>query len=59
MVPFDLVEVVEVIHHQAGALGEPLGRCVAQSVDALKPRAVAQMKPRDRIDGPIAGRARF
>ena len=50
VVLLDLVEIVEVVHHQPvrlldGALGG-----VGEPVDALEPRAVAEMEARHRID---------
>src|SRR4051795_8472721 len=50
VVLLDRVEVVEVVHHQALRLRKPLRRQVAQRVDALQARAVAEMEPRDGVD---------
>src|SRR3954463_12733040 len=52
VVLLDGVEVVEVVHHQAVALLEALRRRVAEEIQPLEARAVAEMEPRHRIDGP-------
>src|SRR3954465_11917674 len=51
VVLLDGVEVVGVVHHQAVALLEALRRRVAEEIQPLEPRAVAEMEPRHRIDG--------
>src|SRR5215510_4171388 len=50
VVLLDIVEGVEVVHHQAVRLRYGPARGVSQPVDALKSSAIAQMEPRDRID---------
>ena len=52
VIALDLVEVVEIVDHDAEGLGEPLGRQVPLPVDALEPRAIAEMKAGDRVRGP-------
>ena len=49
MVLLDVIEVVEIIHHQAIRLRDgTIGR-VGKPVDAFKPRTIAEMETRHRI----------
>jgi len=52
VVALDVVQVVDVIHHHSERLREALGRGVRAPVDALQPRAVAQVETRHGIEGP-------
>src|SRR5262249_56224077 len=50
VVLLDIVEIVEVIHHQAMGLRDcAIGR-VSEPVDSLEPRAVTKMETRNGID---------
>ena len=50
MVVLDAVMVVEILDHDAEGLGDRTRRGVAEPVDPLESRAVAEMKTRHRID---------
>ena len=50
VVLLDVVEVVEIVHHQPVRLPEAVLGHVGEPVDPLEPRAVAEMETRDRID---------
>ncbi len=50
VVLLDVVEVVEVIDHQPVRLRRPFSETSPRPVDALEPRAVAEMEARHRID---------
>ena len=50
MIGLDIVKVVAVIDHHAMRLAEaPVGE-IAADIDALQPRAIAEMEARDRVD---------
>ena len=58
VVRLDLARVIKIVHHQPMRLLQPVGRDIAQMVQTFKPRAIAQMEPRHRIDhalAPVAG----
>ena len=58
MVLLDVIEVIEIIDHQPQRLLEAgLGE-VAARIEALQPRAVPEVKARDRIERAARGRAR-
>ena len=58
MIFLDVIEVIEIVHHQPQRLLEAgLGE-VAARIDALQPRAVPEVKARDRIERAARGRAR-
>ena len=50
VVLLDVIEVVEIVHHQSIRLRDGAFGCVGKPVDAFEPRAVAKMESRDRID---------
>src|SRR5689334_2260962 len=50
VVLLDVVDVVLVVHHQAMRLREGLFRQVAEWIELLQPRAVAEMETRHRIE---------
>ena len=52
-VVFDVLRLVLIIDHQAERLGVSLGGGVGQVVDALDAGAVAEVKARDGIVGPV------
>ena len=54
MVLLDVIEVVEIVHHQSIRLCDGAIGCVGKPVDAFKPRTVAKMESRDRIHGGAA-----
>src|SRR3981081_3432978 len=55
MVALDRFDVVEVVHHDAERFLDAARRGVAEPVDLLEPRAVAEMKTRYRVDA-VSGR---
>jgi hypothetical protein len=59
VVTLDLIEVIEVVDHDAEGLGEPLRRQVPLPVDALQPRAVAEVKAGDGVQDPAIRTARL
>ena len=56
VVALDFSEVVEIVDHDAEGLLEPPRRQVSHPVDALEPRAVAEMKAGDRVQDRPSGR---
>ena len=50
VVLLDLAEVVEVVDHQPVRLAQPVRRDVAEEVQPLEPRAVAEVEARHRVD---------
>ena len=60
VVGLDVVEVVAVVDHHAMRLRAGPAPTCRREVDALQPRAIAEMEARDRIDEarPLASRAR-
>src|ERR1700736_58952 len=51
VIALDIIEIVEVIHHQpVGLLQRPLGR-VGEPIEPLKPRAIAEMETGDGVNG--------
>ena len=50
VVLLDLAEVVEVVDHQPVRLAQALRRDVAEEVQPLEPRAVAEVEARHRVD---------
>ena len=50
VVLLDVVEIVEVVHHQAVRLAQRALRGVGKQVEPFEPRAVAEMEARDRIE---------
>ena len=59
VVLLDLAEIVAVIHHQAVRLRDPALRNVTEQVDPLKPRAIAEVESRHRIERRAAPAARM
>src|ERR1700730_17898443 len=55
VVVLDGVAVVEVVHHDAEGFPDAARRVVAEPVDPLEPRAVAEVKTRYRVDA-VSGR---
>ena len=55
MVLFDQRQIVLVIHHRAIGLGAAVFAEVCVSMHRINLRAIAQMKPGDRIKGPPLG----
>ena len=49
MVVDDVVEIVEIIHHQAVRLREALCGNIAEKIQPLQPRAIAEMEAGDRV----------
>ena len=49
VVLLDVIEIVEVVDHQAVGLLQRAARCVAEPVEPLEASAVAEMETRDRI----------
>src|SRR3954469_4332823 len=52
VVLLDLLEGIEVVHHQPLRLLQALGRDIAEEVQALEASPVAEMEPGDRIERP-------
>src|SRR3954454_9739072 len=50
VVLLDLVDIVEIIHHQAVRLRNPFAREIAERIELLEPRAIAEMEACDRIE---------
>src|SRR3981081_2977264 len=50
VVPLDVLEIVEVVHHQTVRLPQRPLRRVGGEVESLEPRAVAEMEARNRIE---------
>ena len=50
VVLLDVVEIVEVVDHDAVRLPHAVRRRSAEEIDLLQPRAIAEMEARDRID---------
>ena len=57
VVLLDVVEVVEIVHHQPERLLEAGVGEIAARIEALQPRAVPQVEPRDRIERAARRRA--
>src|SRR5207237_410705 len=57
VIGFDLTEPVEIVDHDPGGLLQTLGGDVAEPVEPLDARSVAEMKMRDRVERP-AGSSR-
>ena len=58
VVLLDVIEVIEIVHHQPERLLEAGVGEVAARIEALQPRAVPEVKARDRIERAARGRAR-
>src|SRR5262245_61017738 len=50
VVLFDVIETIEIVHHDAGGFAQALWREIAEPIDPFQPRAIAEMEARDRID---------
>ena len=50
VVLLDIVEIVEIVDHQAMRLVEPPSRKIAEPVEPFEPRAIAEMEARDRVE---------
>src|SRR4029077_17098485 len=58
VIALDIIEIVEIIHHQpVGLFQRPLG-WVGEPIKPLKARAVAEMETSDGVDGQAAAIAR-
>lgn len=49
VIGFNVVELVQIVHHQPRRLAQTLGRSVGQPVDPLDPRAVGKVKIGDPV----------
>jgi len=49
VVGLDIVELIQIIDHQPGGLPQAVFGDVGEPVEALQPRAVAEMKARDAV----------
>ena len=50
VVGLDIVEIVEIIHHEAGAIVLAFGRGIAQPADIFDAGAVAEVEAGNRFD---------
>src|SRR5579872_2891960 len=55
VVLFNVIEIVKVVHHDSIGLLKARGGQIAERIDPFEPRAIAEMKPRDRIDDAAIG----
>ena len=57
VIALDVLEIVEVVHHQAVRLPHCPFRNIGQEIEPFEASAVAEMKPGDRVDRRAGGRA--
>ena len=50
VVPLDVLEIVEVVHHQAVRLAQRPFRRVGGEIQSLEPRTIAEMEACNRIE---------
>ena len=56
VIGLDIRQAIEVVDHDAGGLLQAFGRSVAEPIQSLDPRAVAEMKKCHRVQRPTGGR---
>src|ERR1700758_3344160 len=56
MISLDLVKPVKIVHHDAGRLLQALCGGVAEPIDPLDARAIAEVEMRYRVERPTRGR---
>src|SRR5262249_59656089 len=50
VITLDIIEIVEIIDHQAVGLSERSLRRIGKPIEALEPRAIAEMESGDRVE---------